>query len=160
MFKLLKIHKKLYKKHPDNLIYFSNVFQTNCSLGKYKENIKIIENSVLPEDPDINTKVYRSFYLALNQYRMDRNSDYQVYLADLLEEDLSHNPLLGYIAARCTNNSALQDFYYPLMQDYIFAMPEKNIITKMIDMDQCDRFLELYRGICPPCELLTRRYHI
>lgn len=160
MFKILKIHKKLYKKHPDNLIYFGNVFQSNCSLGNYEENIALINESILPDDPDINSRVYKNFYLALNEYRNDRNSNYQVYLEKLLEENLDHNPLLGYIAARCTNNESLADHYYPLMQEYIFAMPEKRTIDRMIASDKCDRFLELYRGICPVCEICYKRYPI
>ncbi|MDA9773436.1 hypothetical protein N9B82_00650 [Saprospiraceae bacterium] len=160
MYKILKIHKKLYKKHPDNLIYFGNVFQSNCSLGKYEDNVELIKESILPDDPDINSRVYRNFYLALNEYRHDRNSNYNKYLEKLLEENLDHNPLLGYIAARCTNQEKMADHYYPLMQDYIFAMPEKNIIERMIESDKCDRFLELYRGICPVCEICYNRYPI
>ena len=160
MYKILKIHKKLYKKQSDNLIYLSNVFQTNCLMGKYDDNVELIENSVLPEDPDVNTIVYRNFYLAINQYRADPNSNYYQYLIKLLEEDLTHNPLLGYIAARCCGKEKLADEYYPLMLDYIFEMPEKNIIMRMIESDRCDRFLELYRGVCPICEICPKKNFI
>lgn len=158
--KILKIHKKLYKKQPDNLIYFTNVFGANCLLGNFESNRKLIEESILTNGPGINSNVDRNFYLALNQYREDPKSDYQTYLGKLLEEDLSYNPLLGYISAKCLGKEKLADEFYPLMQEYIFEMPERTIINRMIELDECDRFLDLYRGICPVCEICLNRNFI
>lgn len=160
MIKILKIHKKLYKRHPDNFIYFSNVFQSNCTLGRYEDNRRFVEKNILPDDPEINGVIYRSFYLALNEYRKSPKGNYEVYLDTLLTQNLDHNPLLGYIAARCTNNEEVAGYYFPKIQGYIFEMPEKNIIIKMLILDDCDRFLELYKGICPRCEICDRKYII
>lgn len=160
MNKILSIHKKLYRRNPDNLIYLSNVFQSNCALGNFKENQDLIENSILPDEPNISSRVHKHFYLALNMYRQDPKSNYHQHLRILLDEDLSHNPPLGYIAARCLGKEKIADEYYPQMMDYIFEMPEKKRIIKMIESDRCDRFLELYRGICPVCEICLRRNFI
>ncbi len=160
MNKILSIHKKLYKKHPNNLIYFSNVFQSNCALGNFRENQELIEDSILPDEPDMSSRVYKHFYLALNMYRQDPGSNYHKHLKVLLDEDLSHKPLLGYIAARCLGKEKIADEYYPQMMDYIFEMPERKTILRMIEMDRCDRFLELYRGICPVCEICLRKNYI
>lgn len=160
MNKILSIHKKLYKKHPNNLIYFSNVFQSNCALGNFRENQELIEDSILPDEPDMSSRVYKHFYLALNMYRQDPGSNYHKYLKVLLDEDLSHNPLLGYIAARCLGKEKIADEYYPQMMDYIFEMPERKTILRMIELDRCDRFLELYRGICPVCEICLRKNYM
>ena len=160
MKKILKIHKKLYKKQPDNLIYFGNVFQMNCLLGNYAENTMLVENKMFEEAIGLNPVIYKNFYLALNSFREDRKSDYNKFLDKLNMEDLSHNPLLGYIAASCTNNDEKSDFYYPMMLDYVRFMPEKNTILRMIESDKCERFLELYRGICPMCEICDRNYAI
>lgn len=158
MYKILKIHKKLYKKKPDNLIYFGNVFQMNCSLGKYKDNLKLIENKDFESSTGLNPIIYKNFYLALNEYREDPNSEYDKYLAILNDQDLDHNPLLGYIAARCTNQEERAEYYYSSMISQVKSMNERNTIIRMIESDNCERFLELYRGICPVCETCKRRY--
>lgn len=160
MKKILKIHNKLYKKQPANLIYFGNVFQMNCSLGNYEENVALVEDKMFEEATGLNPVIYKNFYLALNTYRNDKDSDFSKYLMILNNEDLSHNPLLGYIAASCTNNSVKADFYYPMMLDYVRFMSEKNTILRMIESDDCERFLELYRGICPICDICDRNYRI
>jgi hypothetical protein len=160
MLKILKIHKKLLRKQPDNFIYLSNVFQMNCSLGKFKENAELIENAELLESSNINPSVYKNFYLALNAYREDRNSNYEFYLSKLNDEDMTHNPLLGYIAARCTGEEELSNLYFPLMLEYVRFMPEKITIMRMIESDKCENFLLLYKGICPQCETLRINRYI
>lgn len=160
MKKILSIHKKLLKKKPDNLIYMGNTFQMNCSLGNYDENQKLIEEFEFVESGTLNPEIYKNFYLALNAYRSDPNSDFISYLKKLNDEDLSHNPLLGYIAAKCTGEEELAYDYFPEMIEYVRYMPEKMTIMKMIDSDKCERFLELYRGICPVCEICNNKYPI
>lgn len=160
MEKILKIHKKLLKKKPDNYIYLGNVFQMNCSLGNFEENQKLIEEYSFFESSTFNPNVYRNFYLALNAYREDPDSNYEQYLNELNKENLLHNPLLGYIAAKCTGNEELANGYFPEMIEYIRYMPERMTIIKMIESEECDKFLELYRGICPVCEICQLKYPI
>lgn len=160
MQKIQKIHSKLYKKQSNNLIYFGNLFQMNCLLGNYEENIELIETKEFEANTGLNPIVYKNFYLALNSYREDPNSDYEKYLRKLNNEDLIHNPLLGYIAARCTDQEVQAYAYYPLMLEFIRYMPERNTIVRMIESDNCERFLELYRGICPICEVCKTNYEM
>jgi len=160
MKKILKIHKKLLKKKPDNLIYMGNVFQMNCSLGNYQENFELLEKTDFLASSTLDPVVYKNFYLALNRYRADKSSDYEQYLKVLNDIDLSHNPLLGYIAAKCTGEEDLAYDYFPEMIEYVRYMPERMTIIRMIDSDKCERFLELYRGICPVCEVCSTKYPI
>ncbi len=160
MKKILSIHKKLLRKKPDNLIYMGNTFQMNCSLGKYEDNKKLIEEFEFIESGTLNPEVYKNFYLALNAFRSDPNSDFAVHLEKLNSQDLSHNPLLGFIAAKCTGKDDLAYDYFPQMIEYVRYMPEKMTIMKMIDSGKCERFLELYRGICPVCEICDNNYPI
>lgn len=160
MYKILKIHNKLLRKQPDNFIYLSNVFQMNCSLGKYSDNSELIENSLLLESSSLNPAIYKNFYLALNAYRENKSSNYEMYLKALNDEDLSHNPLLGYIAARCTGENELANEYFPQMLEYVKYMPEKMTILRMIDSDKCEKFLELYKGVCPKCEACEKKRYI
>ncbi len=160
MFKILKIHEKLLNKQPDNFIYLSNVFQMNCLLGKYDNNVELIKSSMLMETSKVNPEIYTNFYLALNAYRSDTTSVYIQYLEKLNNEDLSHDPLLGYIAARCSENTKLADKYFPEMLEQIRFMPEKNAILRLIESNKCDRFLELYKGVCPVCEICEMKRYI
>ncbi len=160
MYKLLRIHKKLLKKQKDNLIYMSNVFQMNCLLGAHKDNHMLITSSEIKENSDFNHIVFKNFYLALNAYQQTPKADYKQYLAILNKEDLTHNPLLGYIAARCTEQNELAEKYFPLMLDYIRFMPEKNTILRVLEKEKCDQFLRLYKGICPTCEVCSKKYPI
>ena len=160
MKKILSIHKKLLRKQPDNLIYLGNVFQMNCSLGNFEENAELIEHTDFLESSSVDPKVYKNFYLALNSYSEDSNSNYEKYLKVLNSIDLSHNPLLGYIAAKCTGEEDLAYDYFPQMIEYVRYMPEKMTIIRMIESDKCERFLDLYRGICPTCEVCDRKYPI
>ena len=143
--KMMKINRRLYKMNPDNQIYFTNMIQTNCSFGLYEKNIELLnQNSEMHE-------AYKNFYIALNMYREDSESNYKDFLQNAIDGNLPENPVIAFISAKCIGDTDMANKIKPYIYDYIIDVPERNEILYTLDYGSCQDMLRLFGGHCPEC---------